>query len=136
MVGANFSERIKDFFVYPLTQSKFDNALESQQRNVAEIVEKDTKEMNSILDEMARLRRTFNETRDIFNLEDFVTKSNAPNVITGNILTVSIPDLIPPCPLESYCFVPFNTVDLFDFFLNSTHLTFLAFLYKTGIEGI
>ena len=81
--------------MYSLIQSKFDNALESQQRNVAEIVEKDTREMSRILDEMIKLRNTFNETQDIFtNLEDFITKSKEPNVFTGNILPVRIRNII------------------------------------------
>ena len=84
------------FDVRSLMQSKFDNALESQQRNVAEIVEKDTREMSRILEEATKLRNTFNETQDIFtNLEDFITKSKVPNVITGDIIAVCIPNIIP-----------------------------------------
>ena len=73
-----------------------------------EIVEKDTREMSIILEEMTRLKHTFNETQNIFsNLEDFVTKSNAPNVITGNILTVSILDSF--SFLSIYRFGPVNS---------------------------
>ena len=90
---ANFYE--KKFLVYSLIQSKFDNALESQQRNVAEIVEKDTREMSRILEEVTKLRNTFNETQDIFtNLEDFITKPKVPNVFTRNILPVRILNII------------------------------------------
>ena len=71
-------------------QAKFDNALEAQQRNVKAIVTKDTRQLNDILSIVKGLKEVFNNSHKLVeNPDSLAAETKAPNVITGEIFSVS-----------------------------------------------
>ena len=72
-------------------QTKFHNAMETSQRVVKETADRDKKQITAVLDGLQRIVEVLNNLHDI--MQDFnllAQKYKAPNIVTGNIIHVSI----------------------------------------------
>ena len=78
-------------------QTKFHNAMETSQRVVKETADRDKKQITVVLASLHRIVEVLNTSYDIMqNFSLLAQKYKAPNIVTGNIIHVSI------CPLVGW----------------------------------
>ena len=82
---------VRTFKKYSYLQESFHSAMETSQRVVKEIVDRDNQQISTLLDGMERLAEILNNSYSVMqDFSNFAAEYKAPNIVTENIIHVRI----------------------------------------------